>query len=344
MPNSGGDAHLPTRRARGVRYHRRDVEETLAVARPEEGRGGETDIHMRGGGGRDTQRGGEMKTIVKTLAAGTMLAASTVTAFAGSELFPGISTGIPLGAPLPEGVYVIGIPTWGSRTTSPRTDVFAAAPAWLIWSTPWTIFGGRLLFDTVTPYVDARVPGVIHRSGFANTLLDAQLKWALGDGFFGGIQTGVYLPVKNELVDIGVAHDWSAFQGVAAFSYLKDGWNLSSTFVFGTGHDALPGDDPAPSWVNVDLTATKKFDKFEVGAVAFGSADLNAPFAGYANQSQFAVGGLVGYDFGRVNVQLKLTTDVYEKNYAGRDTRVWANVVIPLWNPTPEAKPVVAKN
>jgi len=285
-----------------------------------------------------------MKTHLKVLAAGTMLVASTVSAFAGSQLFPGISTGIPLGAPLPEGVYVISIPSYGERSTSPRTQVGAGAPAWLIWSTPWTILGGRLLFDTVTPYVDARVPGVIHRSGFANTFLDAQLKWALGDGLFGGVQAGVYLPAKNELNDIGVAHDWAAFQGIAAFSYLKDGWNLSSTFVFGTGHDGAAGTDVAPAWFNYDLTATKKFDKFEVGAVAFGSTDLSAPFAGYAKQSQFAIGGLVGYDFGPVNVQMKLTTDVYEKNYGGKDTRVWANIIIPLWNPSPAAKPMVAKN
>lgn len=284
-----------------------------------------------------------MRTLAKTLAAGTMLAASTVTALAGSELFPGISTGIPLGAPLPEGVYVISIPTWGSRTTTPRTDVFASAPAWLIWSTPWTFMGGRVLLDTVTPYVDARVPGVIHRSGFANTFLDAQVKWDLGGGLFGGFQGGVYLPVKNDLNILGVAHDWSAFQGIGALSYLKDGWNLSSTFVFGTGHDDQPGKDPGAAWFNYDLTATKKFDKFEIGAVAFGSTDLSSPYAGYARQSQFAAGGLVGYDFGRVNVQMKLTTDLYEKNYHGRDTRVWANIVIPLWNPAP-ASAVVAKN
>lgn len=285
-----------------------------------------------------------MKSVKKILLGGAMLAASTVSALAGSELFPGISTGIPLGAPLPEGIYSITIPSYGSRSTTPRTEVGAGAPSWLIWSTPWTIAGGRLIFDTVTPYVDARVPGVIHRSGFANTFLDAQLKWDLGNGFFGGFQSGIYLPVKNELNDLGIAHNWSAWQGVAALSYLKDGWNLSSTLIVGTGHDALPGSDPAPSWFNYDLTATKKFDKFEVGAVAYGSMDLNAPFAGYGKQSQFAIGGLVGYDFGRVNVQMKLTTDVYEKNYNGKDTRVWANIIVPLWNPAPAAKPVVAKN
>ncbi|MCE1235242.1 MAG: transporter [Hyphomicrobiales bacterium] len=286
-----------------------------------------------------------MKKLTKNLLAGAMLVASTAAASAGSQLAPGISTGIPLGAPLPEGLYVISIPSWGTRTTTPNADVFAAAPAWVIWSTPWTVFGGRVLFDTVTPYLDVNVRGAIHRSGFANTFLDAQIKWDLGGGLFGGLQGGVYLPAKNELNDLGIAHNWSAFQGIAAFSYLKDGWDLSSTFVVGTGHDAPKGSDPGAAWFNADFTATKKFDKFEVGAVAFGSFDLSAPYASYDKQSQFAVGGLVGYDFGPVNVQLKLTTDIYEKNYNGKDTRVWANVIIPLWNPKPApTSPVVAKN
>jgi len=57
-----------------------------------------------------------------------------------------------------------------------------------------------------------------------------------------------------------------------------------------------------------------------------------------------AVGGLVGYDFGAFNVQLKLTTDLSETNYGTKDTRAWANVTIPLWNPAPPtAKPVTAK-
>mgnify|MGYP001765309092 CR=1 FL=1 len=265
----------------------------------------------------------------------TLLLSSTL-AFAGSELFPGISTGIPLGAPLPEGVYLITIPTYGTRTTSPNVDLFAAAPAWLIWSTPWTIAGGRVVFDTVTPYVDLSVRGGPHYSGFGNTLVEAQLKWDLGGGFYGGFQAGAHLPVKSD-----VGHDWTAFQGVAALSYLKDGWDLSATAAYGTGHTGPTG---GPDWFNLDLTATRKFGKVEVGAVAFASADLSSPYTGYSRQSQIALGGLVGYDFGPVNVQMKVTTDVSQTNYGGRDTRVWANIVMPLWNPKPADRAVVAKN
>ncbi|NLH80513.1 MAG: transporter [Phyllobacteriaceae bacterium] len=264
---------------------------------------------------------------------------TSTTCFAGSELMPGITTGIPLGAPLPEGLYMITIPTFGTRESTPKVDMTAIAPAWMIWSTPWTIAGGRLVFDAVTPYADVSVRHLGKVSGFTNPLIEAQLKWMLGDGWFGGFQVGGYLPVQSD-----VGHDWGAFESALAVSYLKDGWNLSATTGFGTGHSGPTG---GPDWWNLDLTATRKFGKIEVGAVAFASADLSAPFAGYAKQSQVAVGALAGYDFGPVNVQFKLTTDVAQTNYGGRETRAWANIIVPLWNPTPTAaapRPAIVEN
>lgn len=266
-------------------------------------------------------------------ALGTSLAAPP--ASADSQLPPGISTGIPLGAPLPEGVYFVPISFYGSRTSTPEVSVGGVAP-WVIWSTPWTIGGGRLIIDTVTPYVDVKVKGTpIHLHDWSNTNLTAALKWNLGGGLFGGFAGGVYFPTRSD-----TGHDWAAFQGHAALSYLADGWNISGTAIYGTGHST--GVDRKPDWVNLDLTATKKFDKFEFGAVGFASADLNDPL-GTGRQSQIALGGLIGYDFGPVNAQFKLTTDVHQKNYGGNDTRGWLTLTVPLWNPKPEAKPVVAK-
>jgi hypothetical protein len=86
-----------------------------------------------------------------------------------------------------------------------------------------------------------------------------------------------------------------------------------------------------PDFLNVDLTMTRKFDPWEFGVVAFGSTDLTSPLAGYARQSQIAVGGLIGRSFGGLILQAYLTTDVYEKNYGGHDTRLWGRVILPLW-------------
>lgn len=281
-----------------------------------------------------------MITTTKTLAAlavaGACLTGMPLTgAHAGSELMPGISTGIPLGAPLPEGLWSITIPTYGWRDSEPNVDVGAVVPAWLIWSTPWTLGGGVIMLDTVMPYVNVNVENGPEFSGFVNPFLDMQVKWDLGNGFYGGFQSGIYLPIRSD-----VGSNYVAWQGIAALSYLKDGWDLSSTFIYGTGSEGVEG---GPAWFNVDLTATKKFGKFEIGPVAFGSTDLSTPYVGYQKQSQFALGGLIGYDFDIVNIQLKLTRDVYQENYGGYETRVWANIIVPLMAPSSAMRPALIK-
>ena len=54
--------------------------------------------------------------------------------------------------------------------------------------------------------------------------------------------------------------------------------------------------------------------------VGFYSSDLNTPILGYQKQSQFAMGGLLGYNFGPLVLQGWLTSNVYEKNYGGTFT------------------------
>lgn len=288
-----------------------------------------------------------MKNIYTALALGAAsLAVSTTIAAAGSELQPGLSTGIALGVPLPEGVYVLTLPNFGYRDTTPGENVGVLAPAWTVWSTPWQILGGKLIFDAASPMANVNVHGALNQGGFVNPLIDAQLKWDLGNGFFGGFQTGVWLPVDNELTHLGVARNFASFQGVVAFTYLKDGWNLSLTNAWGTGQSGSiysAAGSYGASWTNVDLTATKKIGKFEVGLVGFGSADLDAPIPTYRKQSQIALGGLIGYNFGVLDLQLKLTRDVMEVNYGGYDTRGWANIIIPLWVAEKPAAQIAAK-
>ena len=57
-----------------------------------------------------------MKNTIKFAALGACaLAASSTAALAASELPAGITTGLALGAPLPEGVYDVTIASYGSR-------------------------------------------------------------------------------------------------------------------------------------------------------------------------------------------------------------------------------------
>jgi hypothetical protein len=87
-----------------------------------------------------------------------------------------------------------------------------------------------------------------------------------------------------------------------------------------------------PDFVNVDLTAGKKFGKWQVAWVGFYSTDVSTPVPGYLKQSQFAMDGLLGYDFGPLVLQGWLTSDVYERNYGGHDIRGWTRIVLPLEN------------
>ncbi len=107
----------------------------------------------------------------------------------------------------------------------------------------------------------------------------------------------------------------------------------------------FPSNGCNPSFINLDLTATKRFGKWELGWVGFYSDDLSAPVPNYPKQSQFAMGGLVGYHFGPVILQTYLTTDTYEKHYGGVDTRGWARLIIELGDPfaAPAPEPMSRK-
>jgi hypothetical protein len=70
------------------------------------------------------------------------------------------------------------------------------------------------------------------------------------------------------------------------------------------------------------------------------STDLNAPVPDYRKQSQFALGGLVGYYFKWVAVQAFVTRNVYQKNYGASLISGNFRITIPLGNPPPPPIPI----
>jgi Putative MetA-pathway of phenol degradation len=183
-----------------------------------------------------------------------------------------------------------------------------------------------------TPAVEVGVHNTTHLSGIYNPLVAGQLAWDLGNGWGFSYLLGAYFDVHSE-----VAWSSTSINQRFALSYTANGWNLTANTILGTQLNSTSVNSgtvtPNPDFINVDLTATKKFGNWELGAVGFYSTDINDPVAGYARQSQFALGGLVGYNFGPVIAQAYLTHDVYQKNYGGEDTRVWGRLIIPLGNP-----------
>jgi hypothetical protein len=261
-------------------------------------------------------------------------------AFAGSVTQPGETVGIAVGAPLPEGLYFTDTADWGCRNTF-RTSCLGITIPIVSWSTPWTLLGARLQFFTVTPVIETGVGNTSYQASFFNPALFGQLAWDLGNGFGFSYALGAYFDV-----DQAVAFSSNSLNQRFALSYTGGGWNLTANVIYGIQLDSFTSRaqiSPCPTpfafngcnadFINVDLTATKKFGKWEFGGVAYGSTDLTSPIASYLRQSQFAVGGLFGYDFGPLTLQVYATTEVYERNYGGRDTRGWFRLIVPLWKP-----------
>ncbi len=275
--------------------------------------------------------------LTKFAAAGVLSLCSAVSAVAGSYTQPGSTIGPPQGAPIPPGVYFSDWITQGSRTSPSSFHLGDEIPV-LVWSTPWTIAGARvqLILAPVIPvwYGEHGVSS----SGLYDPFVSAQFAWDLGQGWGFSYMLGYYTAIQGT-----ISSSSNSVNQRFALSYTANGWNLTTNNILGLVDHPLtnyPHGSPCPTFpakgcntnfYNNDITATKTFDKWDLGPVAFYSMDLNSPMRGYQKQSQVALGFLVGYHLGPAVLQTYLTRDVYQKNYGGYDTRLWASIQVKLW-------------
>ncbi len=308
------------------------------------------------------------------------LGALSTTAYANSITQPGETVGIALGAPLPEGVYFVNTASYGTARSLADDGWAGVSIPVVAWSTPWEFFGGRVEAYAAAPVEEAGITHlppvivgntVVNRGLYVNGMYNPALlvgeAWKLGDTGWNFSQWfGGYAPVDDNL---GPAHDAWVFNSRSAITYNANNWDLTAHVIYGAlgnvQSGALQGYKASPDYVNLDLTATKTIGKWEVGLVAFGSWDVSriSTVANgglpYQQEGQFALGGLVGYNFTGISIQSYLTTDVWTEGYynpsnlcnvstgAGcsktQETRFWTRVVIPLWSPPAEEK-VTYKN
>jgi hypothetical protein len=261
---------------------------------------------------------------------------------------PGETQGQAYAIPLPQGVYIWSTLSYGTRPIGGGIDENSLFNIPVIaWSTPWTLAGGR--FEVA--FTDPQISEVFHsRTGSGvppslgvvyNPFLGGLLAWDLGSGFNLGVLSGAYFPLDTGPLGVS-ANYWVAREGIN-LAYSKDGWkaaiNLNYQFQANNLSTNLPG---ANDNLVYDMTLTKTLGKWEVGAVGFGSDDVNQR-ASLLQTSELALGGLVGYDFGSFSAQVFLTHDVYEKNLGGHETRGWLRLVVPLWSPPVQASVVASK-
>jgi hypothetical protein len=210
-------------------------------------------------------------------------------------------------------------------------------------------------------YADPLAPG-FRNSFFAqsiyNPFVAGQLAWNFGNGFSASYLAGAYIGI-SDAGTFNNAFNHTTFHQQLALAYHGGGWNATANLMVGilgnqgscSAYGFVASCQNA-DYFNYDLALTHTFGKWEFGMVAFGSTDFGGYGAGwngsgiyhaaYAEQSQFALGGLMGYNFGPVITQFIVSTDVATSNYNNKQTQFLAHVIIPIWNPeTP--KVVTAK-
>lgn len=275
-----------------------------------------------------------MKNMIKIAAAGALaLSASATAAFAGATAQPGETAGLAMGAPLPEGVYFVNTLDWGVRDLDGGDARVGFDIPVIAWSTPWHPLGANFQLLAATPmgHIDT-VGGAFDDAGFYNPFLAAKIAFDLGNGFGVSYLSGVYFNAGAKNISV----DATTWRQDFAISYTADGWNLTANLIWGIT------DNGVSDGFNLDLTATKTFGKWELGLIGFGSTEYDTP-NNLPKGKQFALGPLVGYNFGPIILQAALTTDVYEKNLGGKDTRGWFRMIVPLWTPETPMTPLVTK-
>ena len=193
------------------------------------------------------------------------------------------------------------------------------------------------------------------------------LSWTLAPNWFFAVAFTVVAPNGSQwaskATDININPDYWTFAPGWALSYIDANWLLSANFRYdiNTASRGVTMGAPflgpaANGYISGnelfgDLTALYKIGKWQIGPVAYFEAQTTAdrPGGGFActpalcgYQSQIALGGLVGYDFGPVAVQMWFDDTVECRNaICGLD--VWGRMTFKIWGPD-APKPVVSKN
>jgi hypothetical protein len=196
----------------------------------------------------------------------------------------------------------------------------------------WTFLGATYDAVIVQPFVMQNFgsPINVEQSGVHNTyIVPVELSWNLGtSGFAVKTGVGIYTPdgTVNGIGGTGSPGNafWT-FQPEVIVSYLKDGWNLSAAVYEEFNTRSSVSQYTSGDILHADFTATKTIGKWTFGPVAYYvgqvsndscSAACLYPTGTLGNAQRFnvwAVGGLVGYNFGPAALSVWATQEVSAK-------------------------------
>jgi hypothetical protein len=203
----------------------------------------------------------------------------------------------------------------------------------------WTFLGATYDALIVQPFVTGSLgsPFNVQESGVHNTyLVPVELSWKLADsGFAVKAGLGIYVPDGTQHGFAGgfagggyssVGDPYWTYQPEFIISYLKDGWNLSAAIYDEINTRNTVTQYTTGNILHADFTATKTIGKWTFGPVAYyygqvSDDSCSAISCAYAlgtlgNPQRFdiwAVGALVGYNFGPAALSVWATQEVSAK-------------------------------
>ena len=218
-----------------------------------------------------------------------------------------------------------------------------------LWVPGWTFLGATYSAYVSFPFVAQSIDGApsggfsgVSFAGIHNTFIaPLRLQWSLGNGFFFQSGVGVYVPtgtIRGPLGNSNTGADYFTVQPHVAFSYVTAVWNLTSYMYYEHNTKNARSGYTTGDILHVDLTATKQFYKWTLGPVAYyvlqttsdrpsaiTDAALTAAIPGVGGISgfdagkfeAFAVGGLVGYNFGRFFLTVIATNEIFARSFGG---------------------------
>jgi hypothetical protein len=245
----------------------------------------------------------------------------------------------------------------------------------------WTFLGATYDALIVQPFVAAALssPANVNVSGVFNSyIVPIELTWAKigGTGFAVKTGLGIYVPTGTIQGPAGLGNvgaPYVTFQPELALSYLGGGWNLTA-FLYDEINTANSRTNYTTGDIfHADFTATYTIGKWTFGPVAYLAAQVTddkcpigvctafhpaGTLANTQRYTQFAVGGLIEYNFGPASFSVWATQDVISKasnsaavaaglpdlSLISRGMTVFGTLSYALWNPpAPPAAPMIHK-
>jgi len=296
-------------------------------------------------------------------------------------VYIGVSAGVP-----PPGIYMfdqvftydanfVGPVVKTKTGPSPTTGVQSADDVQgFVFVPGWTLLGATYSAVVLQPFEMRSVGSPFntqYAGGGRTHVTPAELSWKLGNsGFFVKAGLGFDTPDGAATGPYGISNAGARYwtvQPALIFSYLKDSWALSVALYeqFNIRNSATPY--TSGNRFHADFTVTRSFGKWTLGPVAYyygqvtsptcSAACLTASLATVQDYNVWAVGGLIGYDFGVANLSVWATQDVSVRAdnplapsatgspvaFVAKGLTVFATLSYRLWGPDePAAMPVKA--